>query len=239
MQFIDTHIHLQDVMSSNATDIVATAQHKGCEKMFCVSAQESDWQNLEKMAESFREMIVPAFGIHPWYIQTCLQDWEFRLRTLLKQYPRALIGEIGLDGLKPDISLQKQVFATQLQLAREMNRAVIIHAVKAVPLMDDFWSLLPEKFVFHGFNGKADFLQKIIKHGGYIGVGFGLLKTSKAKEIIEQIPADKLLLETDAPFQAQYPWAILDLIEQISILCAKNKEDFARQVYHNSLEFLK
>lgn len=239
MQFIDTHIHLQDVMSSNATNIINTARKRGCAKMFCVSARESDWVKIETLSELFPKTIVPVFGIHPWHIQTCRQGWEDRLQILLQSHPQALIGEIGLDGLKPDIALQKQVFAVQLKLAQNLHRPAIIHAVKAVPLMDDFWSLLPQKFVFHGFNGKADFLHKILKFNGYIGVGFGLLKTPKAKEILSDIPENKLLLETDAPFGATYPWDIFDLIEQISVLCHKDKNALAQQIYQNSLEFLR
>lgn len=239
MQFIDTHIHLQDDKSNNATEIISLAVAKGCAKIINVSAQEDDWHKVAKLAKQFPEKIIPAFGLHPWYVDTIKSGWQDRLRQILREFPQALIGECGLDGLKPNMAEQKEVFAEQIKIATELKRPIIIHAVKAVPLMEDFWAQLPEKFVIHGFNGKADFLQKIIKSGGYVGIGSGLLKTPKAKEILSLIPAEKLLFETDAPFLAEHPWKIIEQAEQIAAFRQEKTEDLMQQVYQNSVEFIK
>ena len=239
MQFIDTHIHLQDDKSNNATEIINRAKEEGAVKLLCVAALEEDWDKIETLSKQFSEMIVPAFGLHPWYTVSVKQGWQNRLIEKMQKFPYALIGECGLDGFKPEIEKQKNLFAEQIKIAKRFKRPMIVHAVKAVPLREDFWDDLPEKFVIHGFNDKAEFLKRIIQKGGYVGIGSGLLKTPKAKEILNLIPQDKLLFETDAPFQADYPWQIKEQARQMALLRQESAEELAQQVYQNSVEFIK
>jgi len=239
MQFIDTHIHLQDDKSNNATDIIHQATEQGCARMICVSSQEKDWAQVALLAEQFSDKVVPAFGIHPWYVSEVAEGWSERLEEMLQRFPQALIGECGLDGMKPEPEKQKQIFLKQLEIASQYQRQMIIHAVKAVPLMQEYWQSLPPKFVIHGFNAKAEFLKQIIQADGYIGIGGSLLKTQKAKDILALIPADKMLFETDAPFQAKAPWQILQYLSDAAALLGVDKNKLAEQVYHNSMEFMK
>ena len=239
MQFIDTHIHLQDDKSNNATEIINRAKEEGAVKLLCVAALEEDWDKIETLSKQFSDIIVPAFGLHPWYTVSVKKGWQNRLIEKMQKFPYALIGECGLDGFKPEIEKQKNLFAEQIKIAKRFKRPLIIHAVKAVSLMEDFWDDLPEKFVIHGFNDKAEFLKRIIQKGGYIGIGSGLLKTPKAKEILNLIPQDKLLFETDAPFQADYPWQIKEQARQIALWRQESAEELAQQVYQNSVEFIK
>lgn len=239
MQFIDTHTHLQDDKSSNATEIIRKAYMAGCQKMICVSAKEEDWEKIVEFTNVSPENIVPAFAIHPWYVSELKNNWSAHLAMMLQKFPQALIGECGLDGLKPNIEKQKQVFAEHIRLAEELKRPLIIHAVKAVALIEEYWDKLPQKFVIHGYNGKAEFLKKIIQKGGYIGVGNGLLKHPQAKELLKLIPNNKILFESDAPFQSDGAWAVKKIIETASRLLEISVEQLSAQAYQNSLEFIK
>lgn len=239
MQFIDTHIHLQDDKSNNATDIISRAQAEGCQKMICVCAAEDDWSKVAVLTERFPDMIIPAFGLHPWYVRDIKEGWPERLKERLEQFPEALIGECGLDGLKPEPEKQQRIFAAHIALAKEMKRPLIVHAVKAVPLMESFWPQLTEKTVFHAVNGKAAFIERIIRHGCYAGIGAGLLRHPRAAELLRLIPREKMLFETDAPSSAAGSWEISTYIRSAADLLDEEPEVLARQVYNNSLEFIR
>ena len=243
MQFIDTHIHLQDYKSINATDILLQALKTGCTKLLCVSAVETDWEKVSVYHASNPQLVVPAFGLHPWFLGTIKSNSLSKLEEYIQKHPQALIGECGLDKLKDqNIERQKQVFAQHLNLSRKYNRPLIIHSVKSQDLMEDFWKLLPDKFVFHSYNGKPDFLKKIIKQGGYIGLSASILNNPYLADILNLIPDNKLLLETDGPYQSLHksqeamPWFIA---EQIQYLEKIAKRPLAEQIYQNSLEFIK
>ena len=238
MQFIDTHIHLQDDKSSNATDIILRAQYCGCTQMVCVSSRPSDWKQVASLSEQFPSVIIPAFGLHPWYISEAEGCWLTDLENLLRQYPQALVGECGLDGFHPDMSRQKEIFAHHISLARKYSRPLIVHAVKATQELEDFWNLLPEKFVFHGFNSKQQLLKKIIHAGGYIGLGKNILRHPKAQSLLELVPADRILFETDAPFQAQGSWDIVQQVNEMAFLRQEDALLLSAQVYRNSMTFL-
>ena len=239
MQFIDTHIHLQDDKSNNATDIIARAQQVGCVKMICVSSTETNWPQVALLCQNNPNNIVPAFGIHPWSVSDIREGWGTRLEEMIKQYPSAIIGECGLDGLKPLPEVQKNVFLSHCRLAKRHNRPLIVHAVKAQTELESLWQELPEKFVIHGYNSKPEFLKQIIRHDGYIGLGSHILRHPQAKEIIGLIPLNKMLFETDAPYQASYPWAIKEQAEQIARLLNISMEKLMEQVLKNSMEFIR
>ena len=67
MQFIDTHIHLQDYKTKSAPQIIAGARAAGVEKFVCAAVTEKDWPEVAALAEAYPEVVVPAYGLHPWY----------------------------------------------------------------------------------------------------------------------------------------------------------------------------
>lgn len=242
MYFIDTHIHLQDYKSINATDIIAKAKILNIKKLICVSAEEKDWPNVTQFFNAYPDVVVPAFGIHPWYVNNTLPDWQDRLCSLLRQYPCSLVGECGIDGYKPFMEQQIETFKFQSDLAKKLHRPLIVHAVKSQSFFEKSWHLLPEKFVIHSYNGNLEFLKQIIKHNGYIGLSASILKNKNIKELLSNIPHNKLLLETDGPYQSlhqgseAYTWFIIEQLQRLEQITGY---PMAEQIYQNSLEFIK
>lgn len=245
MQFMDTHIHLQDFKTKNATDIVKTALAAGVGRLVCVSAAEDDWGKAAAFAEQFPDIVTPAFGLHPWYARTAIPGWEQRLAGYLQQYPQALIGEAGLDRFRDkEAEPQNAVFRKQLELAKEYNRPLLIHAVRAQNWLDEYWKLLPAKFVFHSFNGRRELLDKILKAGGYVSLSPSVLRNPHKEEIVPLIPLERLLLETDGPAQSLNrgsegtPRELPVLAAEIAALRDEKAEYLAARVYQNSMEFI-
>lgn len=243
MQFMDTHIHLQDFNANDTTDIIAAAAERGVVKLVCVSAREKDWDLVLDWAAKFPQTIIPALGLHPWYTAEALTGWEKRLEQKIVDHPQALIGECGLDRIhNPDYAAQKYFFDFQIELAKKWRRPLLIHAVKAAEWMEDFWDKLPEKFVFHAFGGRTEMLQKLLQYGGSAAFGWGIFKNRDGLEILRQIPAEHMLFETDSPYMAEKsgdenrPQSLPQIAKRIAEIRGQDLESLAEQVYQNSLQ---
>lgn len=243
MNFIDTHIHLQDFKQIYTKDIIASALSMGVKKFLCVSSSLEDWKKVEELYNKYPDYIVPAFGVHPWYVKEEKEDTYSCLEEMLKKYPSALVGEIGLDGYK-DMNGQIEAFERQLFIAREYSRPIVIHSLKSQNWFEQNWRLLPDKFVFHSYNGKKEFLKEIISHNGYVSFSFSVLRNKEFKELVNMVPIHRLLIETDSPYQGvekdseNEPSKLPNLFSEIAKAGNADREKLAEQIYKNSLEFM-
>ena len=131
--WIDSHNHLHDPRLGAATPLIAAMRGVGISHCIVNATREDDWSAVEKLAASHPDFTLPAFGIHPWHAHTASSGWQQNLRHLLESHPHASIGECGLDQwiAHPAIDVQRPVFCAHLQLARELDRPLTIHCLKA------------------------------------------------------------------------------------------------------------
>lgn len=244
MYFIDSHIHLQAFQAKTAPQIIAEAAACGVNKLVCASIIEGDWAKLSALATEFPDTVTPAFGVHPWYLDNLSAGWQQRLAAVLEQSPTALIGETGLDRIhQPEPAEQTAVFKVHLELAEQFNRPLLIHAVKANEWLEPFWETLSERrFVFHSFNGRRELLDKVLTAGGYISFSNSILRNRDFTALAQAIPLDRLLFETDGPFQGDgkdsHPCQIPDLCAKIAAVRGETAASLAAAVYDNSLRFI-
>lgn len=237
MRFVDTHIHLQD-FDTPAEEVICLLRQNGVDKCICISATEDDWDKVAALAQNFPQTVIPAFAVHPWYVQSAKSGWQERLEQKLKDFPQALIGECGLDLLKgAEISLQQKVFEEHIALVKQYNRPLLLHMVKAWSLLNDYLKMLPQPFVFHSFSGSSEMLRQVIKYDGYIAINAKILQIKHAKEVIKDVPKDRLLLETDAPYQSKIS-DLPHLCEKIALIRGERVEDLVDNVYYNSLRII-
>lgn len=183
------------------------------------ATNEAEWPVVAALAREW-DVVVPSHGIHPWDCGDRAEGWLPRLRAVLEAEPRAGVGEIGLDrwiidGVRPDdpriagirvapLAEQIDVFAGQLALAAELNRAASIHCVQAFGATLEVLEKGPRPargFLLHGYGGPAEMIRAFAELGAYFSFNVEWLaeRHRSRLENFRQIPADRLLVETDAP----------------------------------------
>ncbi|WP_024614154.1 TatD family hydrolase [Clostridium sp. Ade.TY] len=176
----------------------------------CASSYESI-EITYKLTEKY-DFIYGALGIHPENADELTDAVLEEIRNLIRSNEKIVaVGEIGLDYYweeNPSKEVQKDAFIKQMQLAKELDLPVIIHDRDAHKDTLDIMKEFPEvKGVVHCFSGSVEFAKECIKLGYYIGFT-GVVTFKNAKKIVEvakEIPIDRMLVETDAPFMSPVP----------------------------------
>jgi TatD DNase family protein len=173
----------------------------------CCGTTPDDWSATEAVAaRPLPFVVIPGFGVHPWYVRFLPKDWRVKLEMYLERNPVAVIGEIGLDGVMDDVplALQEEVFVWQLEFAERVRRPVVLHGARAwgrlVELLKPYARRIPG-FVAHGFGGSAEILRQILNMGGYVSFAGTVCNTNatKVRAAAKEIPDSQILVETDAP----------------------------------------
>jgi TatD DNase family protein len=222
MNFYDAHNHLQDDRFGGRQDeLLAASEQAGVRRMVVNGACETDWPQVLALARESK-LVLPSFGYHPWYLGERTPEWRKNLEAFLDQVPSA-VGEMGLDRWKPELPYdgQEEMFLAQLEIAAARNLPVSIHCLQA-------WGRLHELLrdherpkcglVLHSFGGPAEMVPAFAKLGAYFSFPGYFLQERKLRqrETFRKVPADRLLIETDAPDQhlpaekIRYPLADAD-----------------------------
>jgi TatD DNase family protein len=206
MRFYDAHNHLQDDrLNSCREEIVALLPGVGLSRAVVAGLGVDDWEQVAALAERY-VWVQPSFGVHPWYVKEQPQDWLVRLESYLNRFPKAGVGEIGLDRWieNADVDLQVRMIRAQLDLAASYDRPATIHCLRAFGLLDEVLrtNARPMRgFLLHSYGGPVEMVEGFAKLGAYFSVSPYFLHERKARqwETFRHVPLDRLLVETDAP----------------------------------------
>ncbi len=212
MTFLDAHNHLHDArLVPHRAEIFERLAHLDGYRAVVNGTCEADWNDVARLAAE-HDWIVPSFGLHPWFVENASAVWRERLLEKLDAHARAGIGEIGLDRwIEPhDLPRQIEAFEWQLALAAERNLPASIHCLKA---WGPLWDLIRERpvpargFLLHAFGGPAEMVSGFLDRGAHFSFSSYFLHERKAaiRDIFHDLPADRLLVETDAPDMAPPP----------------------------------
>ena len=207
---IDSHCHLyMGSWSKNLGALMTRAKENGVGKIICPGIDiESSWRSLS-IAQNHKNVFAAA-GIHPHDANNAPLDYINQLRDILGQPKIVALGEIGLDYYRniSDVEAQRKVFKKQLQLAIEINLPVIIHNRNAD---DDIIHIIQQvnqvRGVAHCFSSGLTTAKILLDLGFYISFAGNLTYIKSAlPEVAKEIPLDRLLIETDAPFLCPAPY---------------------------------
>ena len=211
MGLIDSHCHLNfEPLGDDLSGVLERAQASDVEYMLCVSVNLEDYPEVLAIAQAHRN-IFASVGVHP-----CYQDAEEpsveALVTLAQNENVVAIGETGLDyfRVKGDMAWQKTRFARHIEAGIAARKPLIVHTREAA---NDTMSMLKEHQaeqcggVMHCFAEDWETAKKALDLGFYISFS-GIVTFNSAanlKEVARQVPLDRMLVETDAPYLAPAP----------------------------------
>jgi len=212
------------------------------------ATNEDDWEPLEAMHQSFHGHMAVGFGIHPWWADSAQPGWTARLETLLRAHPAAFIGEAGLDGYRATrpsgiaLETQRQILAPQLSLAKELNRPIVLHCVKAWEHLSGYLRQHGvQRFLIHRFRGTPEMALEIQKLGGMISVHIDSLCHQHSMDAIRRIPLTNLLVETDydgpRAEALPIPEDLENTLEGLARLIGVSSQTVREQSRENALRF--
>lgn len=209
----ETHAHYDDEwFDEDREKLLSSFSKNGIETVVNVAASLSSIPTTIALAEQY-EFIYAAIGVHPSETKELTEE-NFSIVKQMAQHKKAVaVGEIGLDYYwdSTERSIQKYWFERQIELARELQKPLVIHSRDAAQdTMDMMKALHTEEIggVIHCFSNSVEMAKEYIKMGFYIGVG-GVVTFKNArvlKEVVRTVPLEQIVLETDSPYLAPMPY---------------------------------
>ena len=248
--WIDTHCHLTyPGLAEQTAAALQRAQAAGVTRLITIGTSVEDHPGVVTLTRQ-HAAVFGALGIHPHHAGEAGDDYERFVENLIAHETKVLaVGECGLDyhyDYAPKL-LQKGVFLNQLEIARRVHKPVVLHVreahADALAIMKDFGDLL---FVVHCFTGTPAECRGWLDLGAYVGFT-GIVTYKNAPEVREScklVPAERLLVETDAPYlppepvRSQKPCEpayVAHTGEFVAQLRGVSAEELARQTTENAL----
>jgi TatD DNase family protein len=247
---IDSHLHLDDErFDGQVEQIVADLDTHGIDFVINNSA------DLQGMLASFElankyEKVFATVGMHPH----TAKDFDKNFVELMCKYAKhpkvVAVGEIGLDYYY-DLSerqIQRDVFAEQIEIADKLGLPITLHIRDAYGDAMDVLTAqkryLNNNVLWHCYSGSAEFAKQCVKLGHYFAFGGAItFKNAKKEEVIQAIPFERILTETDAPYMAPVPLRgttntplnIPLIVDKIALTLGKTPQQVEEQVYANTL----
>lgn len=210
---IDTHTHLYVKQFKNdRAETIERAVAAGVERFYLPSIDSAEIDNMLALETAYPERCFAMMGLHPCSVKENYEEELAIVKQWLDKRPFCAVGEIGID-LHWDVTFfeqQKDAFRRQIQWAKELGLAIIIHSRKSTwEVIEILREEQDEKLrgIFHCFGGNVEEANAITALGFYLGIG-GVLTYKKAKldETLQSVDLKHIVLETDSPYLAPTPY---------------------------------
>lgn len=208
----DSHAHYDDEQfDGDREELLKELKENGVGAILNMS---SDYESVKRTVELTKkyDFIYGAVGIHPEHADQYNEEVRKELTEILKGEKFKAVGEVGLDyywDSNPPKEVQIRVLRDQYELAKSLGMPIIIHDRES---HEDILKIAKEYkdviSVFHSYSGSVEMAREIIGIGGYIGIS-GVLTFKNARklpDVVKEIPLERMLIETDAPYMAPVPY---------------------------------
>ncbi len=252
---IDTHSHIYDeAFDKDIDEVIARAKEAGVSHVVLPNVDSETLQPMLSLEEKDPSFFHAAIGVHPTSVKA---DYEKELALVKSELDRRkyiAIGEIGIDLYWDKTFLKEQVivFEQQLQWAIEYDLPVIIHVRDAFA---ETFEVVERnncdklRGIFHSFTGTQEDAQRILDLKGFkLGInGVLTFKNSDLSNVLQKVPLNELVLETDAPYLTPVPYRgkrnepsyLQYVIAKLSEVYGVSENEVIKKTDENSLEILK
>lgn len=203
---VDTHCHLDGPeFAADREAVLARARAAGVAHQIVPAIDRASWDDIEQLVAANADLHA-AYGLHPMLVAQHRPEHLVALEGWIERTRPAAIGECGLDfyieGLDPDA--QRRVFVRQLEIARDAELPVVVHARRAVEEVTATLKRIGRlRGVVHSFSGSEEQARQLFALGFHIGLGGPVTyaRAHRLHRVVQSMPLEWLLLETDAPDQ--------------------------------------
>ena len=211
--FVDSHCHLDKLKVTaelGVEQVIKDAQAAGVEHLLCIGVALDDFEQMQGIV-GHHQRVSYSCGIHPLYVAKHGFDAKL-LATMCARKDVVAVGETGLDYYydKDHIAEQQASFAEHIEIANQVDKPLIIHTRDA---RKDTIAMLREgradqcRGVMHCFTESLEMAEQALDLGFYISIS-GIVtfrSATELREVVERVPIERLLIETDAPWLAPVP----------------------------------
>lgn len=245
----ESHAHYDDeAFDCDREILLGSMKENGIEYIMNIAADIESVKTTTALTKQY-DFIYGAIGVHPESAAELNEEKFAWLKEQCRQPKIVAVGEIGLDYYwdEPDRAIQKEWFARQIQLAREVKLPIVVHSRDAAK--DTYDIMKAEKAeetggVIHCFSYTKETARDFLNMDYYFGIG-GVVtfqNAKKLKEAVEYIPLEKIIVETDSPYLAPVPnrgkrncsLNIPYIVEAIAAIKKVDKEEVEAATMHNA-----
>ena len=253
LHYVDTHCHLMgEEFQEDLEDVIARCKEKHVDKLMIITLSLEETKQAIEFVKRDPENYKVAAGIFPEDVTKVDEKYWNDFCELAKDPMVTAIGEIGLEYHwvtdEADRAVQREYFAKLIELAREVNKPILVHSRDAMQDTFDIMKKHHWKGLLHCFPGSKEMAKEFTKLGYYIALG-GALTFKNARhsvDVVETIDLNYLLSETDAPYMAPVPVRgtrnepsnIPYIVEKMAEIRNIPVEDMAAQIDANWTRFL-
>jgi len=244
---IDSHCHLDAAeFDRDRNDVIDRARAAGVRGQIVPAVDAAGWPKLRDVCQRDAGLF-PAYGLHPICLASHRPEHLDELREWIRRERPLAIGECGLDFYLEDLDRDAQqfYFQGQLEIAREFDLPLVVHARHAVEaVIVAVKSIGGLRGVVHSFAGSPEQARQLAKLGFMIGLGGPVTypRANRLRKLAATVPIEQLLLETDAPDQPDAdhrgqrnePARISNVLHAIAGLRGEDPADIAAATTRNA-----
>lgn len=247
MELVDSHCHLDaDEFDGDRDAVVRRARTAGVTRQIVPAVDAAGWPKLRDVCRADAGLF-PAYGLHPICLASHRPQNLDELRQWIERERPLAIGECGLDFYLDDLDADTQqfYFKGQLQIARDFDLPLVVHARRAVEaVIIAVKSIGGLRGVVHSFAGSPEQARQLAKLDFMIGLGGPVTypRANRLRKLAAAVPIEQLLLETDAPDQPDSthrgrrnePACIVNVLDAIARLRGEDPAEIAAATTRNA-----